>query len=85
MFKLVITETFEKDLKKLNKDLVDRIIKVLEILKENPFNLDIKKLKNKKLFRVRVGNYRVIIRINFEQNTIYILRVLPRGRVYKNL
>ncbi|TML96179.1 MAG: hypothetical protein E6G10_27290, partial [Actinobacteria bacterium] len=33
--------------------------------------------------RLRVGDWRVLLRLDRDQRTVYVLRVLPRGRAYR--
>jgi len=44
---------------------------------------DVKKLKGYELYRVRVGNYRVIY--HFDEITIFVTIIDRRDVVYKNL
>ena len=44
---------------------------------------DVKKLKGYELYRVRVGNYRVIY--HFDETTIFVTIIDKRDVVYKNL
>lgn len=60
-----------------------RILMAIEKVAENPArtDLDIKKLKGRQGFRLRVGDYRVIYR---EDGVILSIDDLgPRGRIYK--
>jgi len=76
----------EKKLKELDKELRRRILKKLVNLKENPFKVESTKLKGfNNVYRIRVGNVRVIYEIVFEERIIFILKIDFRGRVYKNL
>ena len=69
------------NLEKLENSISRRIIKKVEELADNPFSKDIKKLKARNEFRLRVGDYRVFFSI--EQNTIQILKVGHRKNIYK--
>ena len=76
----------EKKLKELDKELRRRILKKLVNLKENPFKVESTKLKGfNNVYRIRVGDVRVIYEIVFEERIIFILKIDFRGRVYKNL
>lgn len=50
-----------------------------------PDGTDIKKLKGVELYRLRVGDYRIIYRIEEEIKIITIENIDNRGDVYKRL
>jgi mRNA interferase RelE/StbE len=75
--------TAEKDLKKLPKDVLVRLIKIMENLQKNPRNTDTKKLKGENDYRVRIGNWRVLYEINDKNNSVIIYHILKREDVYK--
>ena len=68
------------DLDKLEVIIARRIIKKVAELAENPFAKDIKKLKGCEEFRVRVGDYRIVLEI--EGNKINIVKVGHRKNIY---
>lgn len=75
---------YEKDclkyLKKLDRDTQVRIINAINQL---PFG-DVKKLQgNIDDYRLRVGNYRVVFSKDDENILISIIKIAPRGEVYK--
>jgi mRNA interferase RelE/StbE len=81
MYNLEWKEHALQNLEKLENSISRRIIKKIEELSENPFSKDIKRLKGRNEFRLRVGDYRVFFSI--EQNTIQILKVGHRKNIYK--
>ena len=85
-YKLFFLKEAVEEFKKLDK-AVQRIIKEkLEILAQNPELLknNIKPLKGKYrgLYRLRVGNYRVIYRLDKEEITILVIRIGHRKDIY---
>jgi len=64
-----------------------RIIYQLERLAENPGrrDLDVKRLSGHSGWRLRLGKYRVVYRTDENQLQILVIRVRPRGDVYKGL
>ena len=78
---IVITTRAKKDLEKLDKDTRKRVYIALERLITGQ-RVDLKKLRDSKNYRIRVGDYRVIIEISRQAVTVYTLRVLHRGAVY---
>lgn len=71
-----------KDLNKLDKQTVSRIRKEIQKLDNTPMQGDIKALHGelKGLYRLRIGNYRVIFEVN--NNTVTILNVFDRKQAY---
>ena len=85
-YKLLFLKEAAEEFKKLDK-AVQRIIKEkLEILAKNPELLknNIKPLKGKYkgLYRLKVGNYRVIYRLEKEKITILVIRIGHRRDIY---
>jgi len=82
MFKIEWTQKALRQLNKLEPAISIRIIKKIDELINNFHHLDIKRLKNIELFRLRVGDYRVIFDI--QKDIIFILKVGHRKNIYKN-
>ena len=78
---IVITIRAKKDLEKLDKETRKRVYIALENL-INGQRVDIKKLRGSENYRIRVGDYRVIIEISRQAVTVYTLRVLHRAEAY---
>ncbi|XID96090.1 type II toxin-antitoxin system RelE/ParE family toxin [Paenibacillaceae bacterium WGS1546] len=77
-----------KYLNKLDLNAKQRLSSHLELLSENPRNpeLDIKKLKSESsVYRLRVGNYRILYTIEDNRLIIIVINIGPRGDVYKDL
>jgi len=82
MFELVYTEQFLKQLKKLAKLIQKRIVSTLERIRIRPYP-NVKKLVDCHYFRLRVGDYRVILDIKKDKLIIYVLEVGHRRNIYK--
>ena len=81
--KLVITSRAKRELSKLEKSTLKRIQVALNKLLTNPETADLKKLKGESdTWRLRVGDYRVIMEIIHKEETIYVLRVRHRREAY---
>ena len=83
-----MSKTAISQLKSLNTKLKNRIKDSIKELNENPFlsrsGADIKKLKSfddPKLYRLRVGDYRVIYFVI--KNEVKITEIFPRKKGYK--
>ena len=81
-FKIIWDKKAQDELDKLENIIACRIILKVRDLSEDPFSKDIKRLKGKTSFRLRVGDYRIIFDII--RDTIIILRVGHRKNIYEN-
>lgn len=85
MYKVIYADTLEKDLRKLDKSVVRKIInKIEKDLARNPQGLG-KALtrKFKGYWRYRIGDFRVIYKISEKEILIIILRAGHRKDVYE--
>ena len=74
----------KKDLKKISKAEVPRIIKAVESLSEQPRPPGSTKLSGSDLtYRIRVGDYRVIYEIHDEIILVEVVKVGHRKDVYR--
>ncbi len=71
-----------KDLSKIHKQEVKKILSKIELLKNYPNITNIKRLTNfEPPYRLRVANYRIFFDI--EDNVITVYRVKHRSKSYK--
>ena len=83
MYKIYFTNKAEKELGKLARIDIDRILEKLPHLSEKSPNLDIKKLINQNNFyRLRIGKTRIIFEIDDNRKEIWIRKVGYRGGIY---
>lgn len=79
-----LRESANKDFQKIPKQFLKNIIQKISTLKENPFPHGCIKLSgSKNIFRIRIGDYRVISRVNKMQKIVYIDYVSHRKDVYR--
>jgi mRNA interferase RelE/StbE len=71
----------KKFLKSLDRTVSLRIIEKINLLRENPFRY----LEHYEgdYYKLRIGDYRALIDINFEDKILIIQVLDKRGRVYK--
>ena len=73
-----------RDLKKLSADLHSRVVDVLFSLEQNPRPLGISKLTGSvNLWRIRLGDYRILFEIDDTTKTVLVLRIAHRRDVYR--
>jgi mRNA interferase RelE/StbE len=74
----------EKDLRKLPKAVLPRILEEISSLRNNPFPPGTVKLKNAdRLFRSRVGDYRIIYEVEAAARQILVHYIRHRREVYR--
>lgn len=85
MYRITLTRSASKELHALPKQVIKRISEKLDRLSETPRPSDSKKLKGVmgNLWRIRVGDYRVIYEINDEIKLINITQITHRKDAYK--
>lgn len=82
MYTLVYSETAAKQLRKLSRQIEERILIALERLRIRPESCDIKKLIGVAGYRFRVGDYRVIFDKEEEKLLIFVIEVGHRKNIY---
>ena len=73
----------ERDLGRLDPPVARRVIAALERLLARDESLDLRRLQGSDEWRLRVGDWRVRLRLDFDARTVVVVRVLPRGRAYE--
>ena len=84
MFSVDFGSGATKFLKKLEKKTAERIIGRIEKLKIEPFPSDVKRVvgKKDKIFRVRIGDYRIQYSVFYDRKLIFITDIDKRERAY---
>lgn len=84
-FSVVFGRRAERELTRREPRMIDRVLELADALVENvtPEGYDIEPMRGVRgFFRVRLGDVRVVYRVEEEKALITILRVAPRGRAY---
>ena len=85
-YSLVLKPSIQKDLRRIPKHYVHAIWEAIEALLEEPLPRGVEKISaSGGLYRVRVGDYRVIYRINHEAHEVLIQYVRHRSEAYRSL
>ena len=83
-YKVEFAKSVRKDFKKIPPLDAGSILNAIFGLAENPRPPSSKKLKGEKLYRTRIGNYRVIYEIQDERLLVIVIKLGHRKDVYKN-
>jgi len=78
MYEIILAKSVEKFLDKLDSKERERIILALDKLRIRP-EAYIKRLVGEKLYKFRVGNYRLIIDLNKNQLLILVVKIGHRS------
>lgn len=85
VWKLIVAPRAERDVARLPPRDREAITRALELLPADPGRSDLKKLAgSQNRWRLRVGGWRVILELDNAGGTMRVLRVLPRGRAYRD-
>jgi len=83
---VVIAPSARRDIKRLDPQVQARILEALEGLRAEPAQGDIRRLTGIQPpeWRLRVGDWRVRFAREPDTRTVRVLRILPRGRAYRD-
>ncbi len=84
MFSVEFSSHAKRFLKKTDKNTANRIVDKVQKLMVDPFPSDVKRVMNRteKVFRVRVGDYRIQYMVLYEKNLLFISDIDKRPRAY---
>lgn len=82
-YKIVFKKSVAKDLKKIPKKDVAKILTVIRSLATNLRPPQVKKLSGQERYRMRPGNYRILYAIEDGQFVITAVKVGDRHDVYR--
>lgn len=83
MYNLKVLPSAQRDLDSLETPVFERIkSKILE-LKDEPRPVGVVKLTNEEGYRVRIGNYRALYRIDDRNKLLYLYRIKHRKEAYR--
>ena len=82
-YKIVFKKSVAKDLRQIPKKYIQRILKRIDSLKEDPRPAGVEKLSGDEKYRIRQGNYRILYMIEDEIITVTIVKVGHRRDVYR--
>ncbi|MFW9998016.1 MAG: type II toxin-antitoxin system RelE/ParE family toxin [Candidatus Odinarchaeota archaeon] len=82
-YEILFKESVWKDLKKVPKSDLKRILSRVEKLGDDPHPMGCEKLTGEELYRVRQGNYRIVYSIQDKELTVWVIKVGHRKDVYR--
>lgn len=83
-YRLVWKASAEKELRKLPREIIARLVNLAENLAVNPFPPGTRKLAGThNVYRVRSGDYRMVYEVHGGKLIVQIIRVGHRREVYR--
>jgi len=82
-YEITFTDTSRKQFRKLEQDVQERIIKALKRIRIRPESF-VKKLVGDPGYRLRVGDYRVILDIYKSELIILVIKIGHGKNIYKD-
>lgn len=83
-YSLVIRPSVDRDVRKIPKQTLRRIVTAMKALANDPIHRGASKLQGAdQTYRIRIGDYRVIYEVNRTRRIVNILHVAHRRDVYR--
>ena len=83
-YKIIWKGSTEKDLRKIDKKYISKIIETVESFSANPFPARVRKLSGtESIYRIRVGSYRIVYQVFEESKEVIIHYIRHRKDAYK--
>ena len=86
MYRVKVAADVAKFIRKQDKRTQRQIINTFRTLAQNPRPQGCKKLQgHKELYRIRLGNYRIVYNIKVKMLLVLVVRVAHRKDIYRHL
>ena len=85
-YRIEFVRSARKEFVKLPKQIQSKVVSALELLATNPFSelIKFKKIKGAAdLYRIRIGDYRIIYAIQNEVLKVVVIKIGHRKEVYR--
>jgi mRNA interferase RelE/StbE len=85
MYRIVFTKQADRVLRKMSRNTARLIREKLDQLAQEPYarNPNLTKLQGRSGYRLRIGDWRVIYELEDDRLVILVLKIAPRGEVYR--
>jgi len=86
LFSIQWKQSAKKELRKLGKDVIPRVVLAVEALADDPHPSGSKKLRGaERTYRIRIGDYRIVYSVLENILRIEVIRVGHRKDIYRKL
>lgn len=83
MYKVQIEKRAKKELEKIPKEYLNKVINVIFRLSKKPIHVSSRKLMGVEGYRLRVGPYRILYDIDRKNKTVNVYRIKHRKESYR--
>ncbi len=85
-YTVILERRVEQALRRLPRDVLIRVDRLLLSLAADPRPVGCKKLKgHDNLYRLRIGDWRLIYTVEDDRLVVLVVEIAPRGGVYRDL
>ena len=81
-YSIEIKKSAAKEIEKLPKTMMLRVLEKIKNLSSEPRSLGCKKLSGDEKYRIRVGNYRILYSVEDDILVVYVVKVGHRREIY---
>ncbi len=83
-FKLEVLRSVDREIRRIEKQVIPKLVHAIRNLSGNPFPVHSKKLRGaESKYRLRIGEYRVLYEINQKTKTVTVFSVCHRKDAYR--
>ena len=82
-YRVFFKKSIEKDFAAIPQEELKRILRRIELLREDPRPPGCEKMTGQERYRVRQGRYRILYSIQDEQLSVWVVKVGHRKDVYR--
>ena len=82
-YRILATKRFLRHLKRLDREVRERILNAIRAVSERPYLGSTLIFDERRLYKFRVGDYRLVYEIDEEKKAVLFLIVDHRRRVYR--
>ena len=85
-WRIAVHREAKRELRRLPRRILQSALEGIHVLADDPYPAGCSKLKgHESLYRIRVGDWRIVYAVDSAERTITVLRVASRGEVYRGL
>lgn len=84
MYSVEVGRRAERDIARLPREYAQLVGRQIEAFSENPRPRGARRLRGQSVYRIRVGTYRVLYRIDDTERTVYVERAIHRRDAYRS-
>ena len=81
-YTVIISDDAQRELRRLDRSVSRRIVAAIEDLADDPLR-KLKRLVNSPLYRLRVGDWRVIVEVDEREVRVIAIKVAHRRSIYR--